>query len=91
MIVVSELVADGVQHGGNDEIALRVAIEGHYLYVEVTTALGADVGRPITASEARDDGSGLALVASCCDAMEARDDRSGYHHVTCVIGLARPR
>jgi anti-sigma regulatory factor (Ser/Thr protein kinase) len=85
VLVVSELVANGVVHGGNDPIALRVDLDGHGICIEVTTAPQSTRRRPTLRAERSEGGRGLGIVAACRDGIAVRTDDRGYRHVVCRV------
>lgn len=90
LIVVSELVANGVLHGGDADIALRADIEGDEVSIDVTTAPAAP-GRPQATRAARTEpsetGRGLTMVAALCEAVEVTSDPSGDRRASCRISM----
>jgi len=78
LLVISELVTDGVLHSGGD-IDIRAEVEGGALFIHVTT--------PPSVLDAPREGVALGLVGACCDVVDIRDDVSGFRHVVCTIAL----
>jgi len=86
LIVVSELVANGVLHGGDDDVGLRLDIEGDEVCIEVTTAPAAPGAVPVR-REPHEAGRGLTMVAACCDGVDVALDDVGNRRVSCRIAM----
>jgi len=89
LLVVSELVANGVIHDGGDDIIIDAAATDRNLCIEVETA-PAPAGQTAYARQGLDPsetGRGMSIVAACCDEVVVYDDRAGRRHVTCNMVL----
>jgi anti-sigma regulatory factor (Ser/Thr protein kinase) len=91
LIVVSELVANGVLHGGDADITLRIDIDGDDVSVEVCTAPATPGGPQASRTEPTETGRGLTMVAACCEAVDVLREPSGRRRASCRISMRGSR
>jgi anti-sigma regulatory factor (Ser/Thr protein kinase) len=89
LIVLSELVTNGVVHGGGDDIRVAASTTPGCLHLEVITT----ARRAGTAPSPRLDpdfasaGRGLGIVTTLCQDVSIRTEPSGLRTVTCSINM----
>jgi anti-sigma regulatory factor (Ser/Thr protein kinase) len=87
ILVVSELVSNGVVHGGGHEIDVSADLDGtDLLRIEVLTWERPAGALPTVAAEDETGGRGLGIVTSCCDEVLIRRT-AGRRRVTCTMRL----
>jgi len=89
LLVVSELVTNGVIHDGGDDIVVRAEDSVGALTIEVvTTPRGAGAAPfPRPNIEPDEVGRGLAVVAAVCHDVEVHHDSLGRRIVCCSLSL----
>jgi anti-sigma regulatory factor (Ser/Thr protein kinase) len=87
VLVVSELVSNGVVHGDGHDIDVSADLDGpKLLRIEVATH-ERPLGAPAAASDVdATGGRGLGIVTSCCDEVRIRRTAGG-RRVTCTMHL----
>jgi anti-sigma regulatory factor (Ser/Thr protein kinase) len=87
LVVVSELVSNGVIHDGGNDIELFVSQDDTGISIEVVT-VGHPSGRNApqfrSATGPAETGRGLFVVDALTDVLSI-EDRQGRHHVICHI------
>jgi anti-sigma regulatory factor (Ser/Thr protein kinase) len=87
VLVVSELVANGVVHDGGDDIAVRAERTDGAVKIEVVT-VPPPFGPPPVQAEGDERGRGMALVAAVCEHLQVDEDAVGRRRVSCTVKLA---
>ena len=91
LVVVSELVTNGVIHDGDHDIEIGAALDGaDGICIEVVTVnCGLGEPRPGTAymGDRRDGGRGLVIVSALTDNLLI-EDQGGRRRVACHVRLA---
>jgi anti-sigma regulatory factor (Ser/Thr protein kinase) len=89
LVVVSELVTNGVIHDGGDDIELYLTKDDNGISIEVVTIGQRSVRearqvRGVTGMA--ESGRGLIVVDALTDALSIEDNR-GRHHVICHVAI----
>lgn len=89
LVVVSELVTNGVVHDGGDDIKLRVEEADRCLTIDVVTTPRPEGLPPFPrpTADPNETGRGMTVVAALCQHVVTHNDSSGRRHVTCSIAL----
>lgn len=89
LVVVSELVTNGVLHDGGDDILVRAdTVDGSLIIDVVTTPLPSGIAhhhRPNI--DAAETGRGLTIVGALCQELTTTEDSSGRRTDSCRIDV----
>jgi anti-sigma regulatory factor (Ser/Thr protein kinase) len=89
LVVVSELVTNGVIHDGGDDIELYLTKDARGISIEVVT-IGQRSGREVSrfrgVTSPAETGRGLIVVGALTDVLSIEDNR-GRHHVICHVAI----
>jgi anti-sigma regulatory factor (Ser/Thr protein kinase) len=89
LVVVSELVTNGVIHDGGDDIEVLLSNDATGISIEVVTS-GKPSGRRARkfrrAASPVETGRGLFVVDALTDVLSI-EDRQGRHHVICHVAV----
>ena len=90
LLVVSELVTNGVIHDGGDDIVVRAEDGIEALTIEVVTTPRPEGVAPFPRPNVEPDevGRGMAVVAAVCDDVDVHNDDFGRRIVCCYLTLA---
>jgi anti-sigma regulatory factor (Ser/Thr protein kinase) len=90
LVVVTELVTNGVLHDGGDTIAVSADADAQAVCIDVETVEGpgprGERYRPVT--DPGESGRGLAIVGALADDVRT-EVRNGRRHVSCRIARQR--
>ena len=89
VIVISELVTNGLVHDGGDDIIVRADRVHGSLCIDVVTAAPQPGMVPYPRPNAGVDetGRGMAIVSALCQEITITEEPAGRRTVTCRIGL----
>jgi serine/threonine-protein kinase RsbW len=88
LVVLSELVTNGVMHGGPDDILVGAETNDRCLSIQVVTAPAPPSAHAfLRPSDPGGTGRGLAIVGALCERVVTAHDASGRRTVNCSIML----
>jgi hypothetical protein len=85
VLVVSELVSNGIAEGDVDEIVVRAERRDLGVEIEVVTVPDRDAARPADVGQG-DNRAGMAVVEAVSDDVTVETDEAGRRHVRCLMG-----
>ena len=92
LVVVSELVSNGVIHDGGNDIEISLSKDDTGISIEVITIgqpSGREARRVRNVTGPAETGRGLLVVDALSDVLSI-EDREGRHHVTCHVAIEDP-
>src|SRR5579863_8448651 len=93
LVVVSELVTNGVIHDGGEDIELYLTKDDKGISIEVVTIGQRSIGDARQfrgATGMSESGRGLIVVDALTDVLSTEDNR-GRHHVICHVAIAQQK